>query len=385
MSATGGIHLALRGRGTRPFESKSRLLVSAGGVGQPVETPVDEVQVGDWVGVTYGGEWPPAPALVPQPSYGPIRGSEKAITIPPRMTEDLAFLLGAYLAEGHTTRSNWSVILTNSVVSVLEKAQTAWRDVFGLESRITREPGRCTGLVVSSKRLVEFMDGLAIGSRAANKAVPHCILDGSREHALAFLQGAALDAYTTTSTASKWAICLESSKAIDGLQDMMTKLGVTNAQIPKFNRQMNKTYYELYAPGRAGQELCRLVPFLEPDKENRARAYVAATLGGGTADVIPGVIGRELYDMVPRGKGGRNGGRGRQKLRHLRDPRTARVCRSSVKRAREAGATLPDWLDRLLESTVRFSPVVDVLRWGEPRWTRRPGGVGRGHTAFRPE
>jgi hypothetical protein len=336
--------------------------VSTGGFGQPVETPVDAVRVGDWVGVTYGGEWPSAPALVPRPAYGPIRGSEKAITIPRVMTGDLAFVLGAYLAEGHTIRSNWSVILTNSVIEVLEKAQAAWREVFGLNSRITRQPGRCTGLVVSSKRLVEFMDGLIIGSRASNKAVPQCILDGTREHVLAFLQGAALDADTTTCTASKWAICLESSKAIDGLQDLVTMLGVRNAQIPKFDRQMNKTYYELYAPGRAGQELCRLVPFLEPDKASRASAYVAEHLGAGTADVIPGVVGRELYDMVPTGKGGPSGGGGRQKLRHLRYPRTTRVCRSSVRHAQEAGAVLPEWLDGLVSSPVKFSPVVDVVR-----------------------
>jgi hypothetical protein len=210
----------------------STLLVSAGGVGQPVKTPVDAVRVGDWVGLTYGGEWPSAPALVPRPSYGPIRGSEKAITIPPVMTSDLAFLLSAYLAEGHTIRSNWSVILRNSVMEVLEKAQAAWREVFGLNSRITRQPGRCTGLVVSSRRLVKFMNGLIIGSRAANKAVPRCILDGSRDHALAFLQGAALDAYATTCTASKWAICLESSKAIDGLQGLLTKLASRTLRSP---------------------------------------------------------------------------------------------------------------------------------------------------------
>lgn len=338
------------------------LLVSAGGVVPPVLTPVDTIQVGDWVGIRYGGEWPAGPALVPQPSYGPIRGSEKTITVPPTMTGDLAFLLGAYLAEGHTIRSTWSVILTNSVIDVLERAQAAWRDVFGLRSRITQQPDRCPGLVVSSKRLVEFMDGLAIGSRASNKAVPQCILDGTREHALVFLQGAALDAYTTTCTASKWAICLESSKAIDGLQDLVTKLGVTNAQIPKFNRQMNKTYYELYAPGRAGQELCRLVPFLEPDKADRASAYVTEHLGPGNADVIPGVVGRDLYDLIPRGRGGLNGGGGRQRFRHLRDPRTTRVCRSSVKCAREAGATLPEWLDRLLDSPIRFAPATGVIR-----------------------
>lgn len=176
------------------------------------------------------------------------------------------------------------------------------------------------------------------------------------------LEGAALDAYTTTCTASKWAICLESAKAIDGLQDLLTNLDITNAQIRKFNRQMNKHYYELYAAGRAGQELCRIVPFLEPDKADRAKDYVAATIGAGTADVMPGVVGRELYDLVPKGKGGPNGGRGRQRLTHLRDPRTTRVCRTSVRRARAAGAILPAWLDELLDSPVRFSPVVDVLQ-----------------------
>ncbi len=109
---------------------------------------------------------------MPPPDHRRCRGSEKSIRYPAKLTTELAFLLGAYLSEGHTTRSNWSVIVTNSVMSVLERVEQAWLDVFGLKARITRQPGRCTGVIVSSKRLVEYMDVLGCGSRASNKRVP---------------------------------------------------------------------------------------------------------------------------------------------------------------------------------------------------------------------
>jgi hypothetical protein len=341
------------------FDHGESLLVSPQGLAVPTLVPSRHVEAGDWVGITYGGEWPDEPAKLPPLADRPLRRNEKRIRLPGMMTSDLAFLLGAYFSEGHTSRMNWTVTITNSVEDVLERVRQAWHDVFGIRTRLARPADRCMHVTAASKRVVEFMTQLEIGSRASHKAVPACIMQGTREHAITFLQGAALDAYTTTVTASKWAICLESAVGIHGLQELLTRLAVPNAQIAKFNRQMNKTYFELYAPGRAGQELCRMVRFLEPDKAARADAYVAATIGRGGDDVIPGVSGRELYDLVPKGQSGRKGnGSGRQALRYLCDARTARVCRSSVKRAREAGATLPDWLDELVDSPIRFSPVV---------------------------
>ncbi|GAA1139635.1 hypothetical protein GCM10009606_19090 [Nocardioides aquiterrae] len=298
---------------------------------------------------------------MPLPDRRRCRGSEKTIVYPEKLTTELAFLLGAYLSEGHTTRSNWSVIITNSVMDVLERAQQAWFDTFGLEARITHQPGRCTGLVVSSKRLVEYMDALGCGSRAANKCVPSVIMDAGRREVLAFLQGAALDAYTTHQYAAKWGICLESHRAIDDLQDLLTKLGVANAQIAKWNSDMQKHYYELYAAGGQGQRLCDLVPFLEPDKHAAAQRYLARTFGPSATDVVPGVSGAELYRLIPPGRPGANGrGTGRQRFRHLCDSRTRHVTRSSVERAADAGARLPEWLRAVLRDEVRFAEVTCV-------------------------
>ncbi|WP_261819302.1 LAGLIDADG family homing endonuclease [Nocardioides sp. OK12] len=277
------------------------------------------------------------------------------------MTDELAFLLGAYLSEGHTTRSNWSVILTNSVEEVLLRAQEAWWSVFGLSSRLTRQRDRCPGLVVSSRRLVLFLDSLGCGSRARNKVVPGPILNGTREHALLFLQGAALDAYTTHTSAGKWAICLESRAAIDGLQELVTHLGIVSAQIPKLNRQRGKTYYELYAPGAWGQELSALAPFLEPDKAIRAAAYRRVRYRTKETDVVPGAHGPTLYRLLAAGTSGRYGrGSGRQRFRHLLDPRTARVSRSSVMAVRDAGGELPSWLTTILDQQIRFAPVTSI-------------------------
>lgn len=355
------IALQIRGRGPWLVRPDGLVLASKGGRAVPERSAVGELQPGDYVGIPYGGIWTNSAAQLPVLPVRRLYGTEKDITVPGRMTTELAFLLGAYLAEGHTNRNNWSVVITNSVEAVLVRAQRAWASEFCLSSRITKAPGRCMGLVVSGKRLVEYMELLACGSRASNKSVPRVIAEGTRGHALAFLQGVALDAYVTHTGAAKWAICLESEVAIRGLQELVTRLGIVNAQIPKYNRTYDKTYFELYAAGAQGQALSRLVPFMEPDKRQRAEAYLAETYGPGAADAIPGLDGPSLYAMVPPGRCGPNGrGTGRQVFRHLCDPRTTRVTRASIVRAADRGAELPDWLQSIIEKNIHFSPVVAV-------------------------
>jgi hypothetical protein len=353
------VPLTLQGRGTRSYRVDQPVYVSRGGESPPERISPSEVAPGDYIGISYGGQWASSPAGLPPLVHRPRTGSEKRIRVPTQMSTDLALFLGAYLSEGHTTRSNWSVIFTNSVPEVLLEVQRCAKEVFGLDGRLTAQPGRCTGLVVSSKRLVEFMKHLGCGTRASNKTVPAAILDGTREHAIRFMQGAALDAYTAHSHAGKWGICLESHAAIDGLQDVVTKLGIVNSQIPKFNKQVQKTYFELYSPGPWGQQLARLAPFLVPDKLLRAEEYCSREYRSALADRIPGITGPELYTLVPAGRCGRNGrGTGRQQFRHLRDPRSRHVTRGSVKQAQAAGAQLPTWLAEVLRQDIRFSRAV---------------------------
>ncbi|MGW0433191.1 TSCPD domain-containing protein [Micromonospora sp. NPDC003197] len=342
-------------------------LLTSGDEGLTWKT-LGEIQQGDFVAIQYGAEmWATLPASLRDIEVSAPYGNQKTVTLPQEMSEELAFLLGAYAAEGHTTRSTWTVTITNSVDAVLERVQAAWRDLFGVAARIERQPGKCPAVVMSSKAVVEFMTALGCGSRASEKRIPDAVLRSPRSMVLAFLQGLSLDAYVTTATAPKWAICLDSPALLDDLQAVLTNLGIVHGRVSKYNAEYDKSYDEVYAAGFQGQLMASLVPFLEPDKATAAARYLTESYGSGTADVVPGITGHELYELIPAGKPGRNGVRGqRSDFAFLLDPRTKQVTRRTVERvASLPGVELPKWLRQVLEGNLHFSPVAAVVDAGE--------------------
>jgi hypothetical protein len=183
---------------------------------------------------------------------------------------------------------------------------------------------------------------------------------------LSFLQGLALDAYVTTEGMAKWAICLDAPKLLDDLQALLTNLGVVHGRITKYDSQHAKSYDEVYAPGNEARRLAELVPFVEPDKAARAARLAAMRFAQSTADVIPGITGRELYDAIPKGKSGRNGWSLRRGMTFLLDPRTSQVSRRTLERvATIPGVHLPAWLQAVLRDNLHFSPVASVADAGQ--------------------
>jgi ribonucleotide reductase alpha subunit len=326
-----------------------------------------ELEVGEYVAQQYGSDqWSALPARFDDFAPTARYGNQKTVRIPTEMTEELAFLLGAFAAEGHIARPIHTVVITNSVESVLERVVAAWRGQFGVEARITRETGKCPGVVVNSKAIVEFLDHLGCGGRASEKRIPDAVLRSPRPMVLAFLQGLALDAYVTTTGMVKWAICLDAPKLLDDLQAVLTNLGVMHGRITKFNPKYGKSYDEVYASGEQARRLVQLVPFCEPVKAARAAKLAAMSFAQSTADVIPGITGPELYNAIPKGKSGRNGWSLRRGLTFLLDPRTKRVSRRTLERvAAIPGVELPGWLRAVLRDNLRFSPVASVEDAGQ--------------------
>ncbi len=332
---------------------------------------LDEIGPGDHVAVQYGDDlWPPLPARLDDFEPSALYGSQKTVALPAEMSEELAFLLGAYASEGHTNRSTWTVVITNQVDEVLERVAAAWRDLFGVEARIERRPDRCPQVIVSSKTIVELLDHLGCGTRASDKRIPGAVLRSPRSMVLAFLQGLALDAYVTTTGMLKWALCVDSPGLLDDLQAVLTNLGVVHSRIGKYNRDYDKTYDEVYATGSHAQRLVGLVPFMEPEK-----AFEATVLGArrvdsrhGTADVVPGIEPRALYDLIPKGRPGRSGaGSGNStEFAFLCDKRTRHITRHTLERvAAVPGVALPAWLRTVLDDDLHFSPVESVVDAGE--------------------
>jgi intein/homing endonuclease len=326
-----------------------------------------EIQNGDAVALQYGAElWATTPASLRGVQVSPSYGSQKQIRLPEEMSTKLAFLLGAYAAEGHTTRTNWTIRITNSVPEVLERVRLAWQELFGVQAKIVAQPGKCPNVAVSSKAIVEFFEALGCGSRASEKRIPDAVLRSPREMVLAFLRGLALDAYVTTATAPKWAICLDSPKLLDDLQVIMTNLGVLHDRVSKHNKEYDKDYDEVYAAGLQGQLMASLVPFLEPDKAARAAKFLRLDYSTGTADVVPGVTGRELYNLIPLATGRGNGRSWRNEFTYLIDSRTQHVTRRTLERVSTLpGVELPRWLRQVIEGNLHFSPVDLVADMGE--------------------
>ncbi len=327
---------------------------------------LSDLQAGEYVATQYGDNmWSQEASRFDDFFASATYGSQMTIRIPGAMTQELAFFLGAYAAEGHTTRANYTVTLTNADFGVLHRIRDAANAAFGLEGRLSESPGKCPGAVFSSKTLVEFLEYLGCGARASAKRIPDAVLRSTREHVIAFLEGLSLDAYVQSGKISKWAICLDSPALLDDLQAVLTNIGIVHSRIEKYNARYDKTYGEVYASGRAARRMVELVAFPETAKAARAAAF-GQTFAQSTADVVPGISGAELYAMLPIGRSGRNGA-GTSVRRHftyLIDHRTKNVSWDSLRRVSEE-VELPDWLDEIVNRNLHFSPVETVADAGE--------------------
>jgi len=362
------VHDVVLRSGHRVTATPNHRLLTAG-FGGLTWKRVDELAVGDEVAVSYGAElWSPLPArfddFVPSASYG----CQKVIRVPSEMTEELAWLLGAFAAEGHVSRSNWTVHITNSEPVVRARAVKAWRDLFGVEARIIDDGVRCPSVMVASKTVVELLEHLGCGHRASEKRIPDAVLLSPRSMVLAFLQGLSLDAYVSVATMPKWAICLDAGRLLDDLQAVLTNLGVVHGRVSKWNAEYAKSYDEVYACGQHAQHLARLVPFMEPSKAAVAAELDARTFSGrhNGADVVPGISGADLYHLLPEGRSGRNGHGVRAEFGFLLDQRTRSASRATLERvASVPGVVLPPWLRTVLDDNLHFSPVESSLYGGE--------------------
>ena len=328
---------------------------------------LSDLKPGEYVATQYGDDmWSHESSRFDSFVPPAAHGSQKTIRIPDSMTSELAFFLGAYASEGHTTRVNYTVTLTNADLDVLERIRVAAQSAFGLSGRLAQQPEKCPAIMFSSKTLVEFLAYLGCGARASAKRIPDAILTSKREHVIAFLEGLSLDAYVTSSGgASKWAICLDSPGMLDDLQSVLTNLGIVHSRIEKYNTQYDKTYGEVYAGGRAARKMIDLVAFPEVAKAARASKF-GSSFAQSTADIVPGVSGRELYEMLPLGRSGRAGAGTsvRPRFTYLLDSRSKNVSWESVRRLSEE-IELPEWLNEIVNRNLHFSPVEAVSDAGE--------------------
>jgi hypothetical protein len=328
-----------------------------------VEERVADLVVGDWVGLPYGAGFPERSVVLTAFPLVANYGNQNRIRVPEVLDEDLALLLGMYASEGHTARSNYSITITNSEDAVLERCVELWDRCFGLRARIAHPRDRCPAVVANSKSVTEIFAEHECGTRASDKRIPWAVLGSPLPVVQAFLQGLALDAFTsTTGHNAMWAICLDSTLLLDDLQLLLRWWGLRSGRISKYNPLYDKSYDQVFLCGVEAQHFLEAVPFLEPSKAASANRLLDMTFDArrNGADVVRLVHGSVLHALIPRGRSGRNGkGTRTSHWRSLCDKRTVWPSMAMVERLAATGVTLPTAVQRALDEHLHFSVVVD--------------------------
>jgi len=170
--------------------------------------------------------------------------------LPSYMNKDLAFILGAIIAEGSISKKH--IDFCNGDVEFLKKFKRSFQKVFPacrLHEFIRKPVGftkkNCTYLEIHSTQVVEFLKNLGLHqARAYEKTIPAVIVQSSKKSAAAFIKGYA---------EGDGSICIgernpdisfisTSEKLIQGLQILLLRFGIDSS----YRLHKQKNYFRLF-------------------------------------------------------------------------------------------------------------------------------------------
>ncbi|NPA31473.1 MAG: hypothetical protein GXO37_05685, partial [Chloroflexi bacterium] len=262
--------------------------------GQVVFRRLDELKPGDMV-VLYAGQrrFGPAGGSLPRFS-GVFRTNSRRIRFPERMSEDLAFLLGAIVAEGAITING--VNISNTDRALLERLQGLAQQFFGIPGYIARDKrNQVLYLQLNSRALRHWLVAdLGIEPGAANKAIPAAILQAAEDELAAFLRGLFLDAYMTQDGRT-FGITLASERLIRQLQVLLLNGGVVATV-----RQTAERAWNLTVQGQELENLAAWLGFVESWKNERLarRNQGRLRLPRNYSRLLPEAVTRALREMM---------------------------------------------------------------------------------------
>jgi hypothetical protein len=299
---------------------------------------LDEITPGEHVAVRYGADmWSGLPALLAE--GGPVH----------EMSDDLAFLLGAFAAAGRLDRETATITIEHSWAPVLERLALIWRNLFKAEPVVTRPGHRRPSVAVTSPDLVAFLDEIGAGD-GADAHIPAAVLSSPRDMVAAYLEGLFLNIRPSRSAGAA-AVTFEhpSSGLLDDVQAVLTNLGVVH----------DRAGNGLEARSDAARLLLAIVPPADPHTAGKA-AEVCRIPDAARAisDPVPGLTPRELYLLIPPAQ--------RETFSFLRDDRSRQVSRRVLAVvAALPGIELPEGLRVVVADGLYFSPVASVGDAGE--------------------
>jgi adenosylcobalamin-dependent ribonucleoside-diphosphate reductase len=309
---------------------------------------LDELKEGELVAARYGMDmWSVLPARLGE-------GAPRA-----EMSEELAFFLGAYVAEGTLDQESATVSVACEDAFTEAAIEGAFRESFGGEvvAEVVVEAGKHV-TKLRSRTAARFLEQLGRSEGRHWPGVPDCVLRSPREMVLAFLQGLFQGAQVSGEKLCKWAFNAKSAQLASDLQAVLANLGVVTGRAGQ-SCNGNETCAEIYATREFARQVVELVPFLDPGKQASALKLCGQQFPPEVNDIVPGISGPELLALAGSALPGAQlpgpGGHGANY-----------VSRRLLERAAALpGAALPWWLQAVLELNLHFSAIESVADAGE--------------------
>ncbi|HYT95006.1 MAG TPA: HNH endonuclease, partial [Gemmataceae bacterium] len=312
---------------------------------------LDEITTDDMVAYQLGTDlWAAQPVAISFTGSA-LYGCQKEIRIPAEVNEQFARLIGYYAAEGNMTPQNWTLHITNNCDAVLAAVQSAFRELFGLETRIAIDPRNgVKSVVATSKTLIELFQHLGLSGKAGAKVIPPCILQSPRHIVQEFVGGLWLDGYVRED--GMVAICLASERLIRQLQVVMNNFGLRARINMKWNAAYERYYPELEMHGADAKRFVQLFRVDEPWKIARL-AEVAAKVKiteSVHSDVVPcfRAVAQRVVSENHKTQG----------YRQLFDKRTKNICWQTT-RSLYADFRIPEY-EEIITNNIHFSRVREI-------------------------
>lgn len=191
------------------------------------------------------------------------------VTIPDRMSPELAAFLGYLVGDGHVSRVKRHLgLTTGDEPQALAFAKLA-RDLFGVEPRLKREPGKLR-VFVHSETLSDFLVeglGLTHGPSAREKHVPDGVLRSPEPVVRAFLRAY----FDCDGHAGKQGVILSTTS--DRLAEQVQLLLLNYGVLTRRRRQKDGCWH-VHASGESAKAFAEKVGFGLERKQAALEAYV---------------------------------------------------------------------------------------------------------------
>lgn len=249
---------------------------------------------------------PTLPALSVSKSERTLNRYGERLTVPPRLTETLAYLMGAHAGDGVFKRAPGVVgwCGNRAELFVKDRMIDSASDVFTQRFSVSESPSRPSVFDVSkqSKPLFRWFDAVGLNRKPG---IPDVILRAPKSMAIAYVQGL-MDTDGSVNSQGVISVGLkrEMKRTLLDLKLILATLGIASTVCDGVSKLRGKTFERtcLRIRTRHSRELfARVIGFTEPSKQDVLMRFVHSTSGSQKAgDQTVWPVGEMLKEILAR-------------------------------------------------------------------------------------